>query len=375
MVLDTRGVPVWYYRSSVPMVGVADVDSLVPGEISFKPSDEGPSTPFEIHTLSPPSTFDISAPSLDAHELQRLPNGDYLVITAALVEHVDLEGLVLPLPDGGTLSFGADSTIVNCGIAEVEPKTGAVVWTWDAQDHFDPVKDLTYLSTGILLKGTRVVQPYHCNSIAVDANGNLLVSGRHMDSIFYIERPSGRVLWKMGGATFSKDDAVYVPLDAGPFYRQHDARLQASWSYTCAGGRGQVSVFDDETEAPGPMRAVTFDVTIPLPPPGDGGAVDDCGVAAGDGGRGTATLAWEYLGVGTSTGNGSFRVLADGSRTIGWGFVPLTFSEVDEAGVDLLDFRLTTGDSSYRAIKVPLTDLDLDVLRSTAGGPVDAGAD
>ena len=225
MVLDSRAVPVWYYRSPVQTTGVSAVDSLAPGDVSFKPNQQGTPPPFEVRSLSPLATTQVAAPHLDLHELQRLSNGDYVVITEGVLTDIDLRGLEISLPDGGVMTFGAHGSIVTCGIAEVDPTSGAVVWSWAAEDHFDPVKDLTYFGPDILVQGTEIVQPYHCNSIDVDPNGNLLVSGRHMDSIFYIERPSGRVLWKMGGSTSNKDNAVYVRV-ADPFYRQHDARLQ-----------------------------------------------------------------------------------------------------------------------------------------------------
>jgi hypothetical protein len=67
--------------------------------------------------------------------------------------------------------------------------------------------------------------------------------------------------------------------------------------------------------------------------------------------------------------------LADGSRIIGWGLGPtpyLVFTEVDVQGDDLLDFYFTDNNSSYRAIKVPLTALDRGVLRRTAGAASDS---
>jgi hypothetical protein len=179
-----------------------------------------------------------------------------------------------------------------------------------------------------------------------------------MDSVFYIERSTGNVLWKMGGASSSRDNAAYVPV-ADPFFRPSDARLLPGWS-TCAGG--QVSLFDGEAGKPGPARAVVYDVRVAT----ESGSCD--------GGSAGATLAWQYKGAVHSLAEGSLRILADGSRTIGWGIKSepgpgLVFTEVDVSGHDLLDFYFTSGESSSRAIKVPLTALDLSVMRATAGHP------
>ena len=67
---------------------------------------------------------------------------------------------------------------------------------------------------------------------------------------------------------------------------------------------------------------------------------------------------------------GSFRILPDGSRVVGWGWITgniPTFTEVDATGLALRDFTFPDGDVSYRSIKVPLTELDLGLMRATAG--------
>ncbi len=202
--------------------------------------------------------------------------------------------------------------------------------------------------------GKTVVDVYHCNSIDIDKDGNLLVSARHMDSIFLVSKVTGAVLWKMGGAAYSKDGAPYIAVHNDPltsFYRQHDARLLAN---------GQVSMFDDQTDRPSTARGVIYSYDVDA---------------------GSATMVWQYKGSGTALSMGSFRVQADGSRLIGWGVGAKTlsvFSEVDESGNDLLDFSFPNGEVSYRAVKVPTTAFDINLLRATAGttgvGATDAGA-
>jgi hypothetical protein len=372
MVMDGNGVPVWYYREPNG-VGVYNVESIVSGTISFIPSPRV--NPYEVHRLSPlETTYVLSeGAATDEHELQALPNGDYLTLRSATQTGIDLTGLTLPLANGGTQSFGPNGSIVGCGIQEVDA-SGNLVWQWEATDHFDSVKDISYLSPALIEGGVSVVEPFHCNSIEVDASGNLLVSSRNMDSIFYIEKSTSKVLWKMGGKTYTKDGATYVPV-ADPFYRQHDARFPNGWTSTCSGGSGQVTVFDDETSEPGPARGVVYDVTV---------AGRNDGTAAckslGDGGTSGATVAWQYQGPSSIPATGSFRVLADGSHTIGWGTSGgFIFTEADAKGNDLLDLYFADGSSSYRAIKVPLTAFDLNVLRTTVGvtptvGSSDAGA-
>jgi hypothetical protein len=61
---------------------------------------------------------------------------------------------------------------------------------------------------------------------------------------------------------------------------------------------------------------------------------------------------------------------ADGSRVIGWGLIPGEgFTEVDVDGNDLADLTFPDGNTTYRAIKVPLDTFDLASLRAAAGLP------
>jgi hypothetical protein len=379
MVVDSNGVPVWYYAQPrkglfEPSTGVFDVDSVVPGTISLIgwPSLLF-SSPFEIHGLSPLETTDVSATglALDPHELRRLTNGNFLIFTDQVETGIDLSGY--PAVGANGLPFGQDGSLLPCDILEVDSK-GNVVWKWVGTDHFDAVKDSTNPEVAGDANGDTVADPFHCNSIDVDpANGidspkgNLLISSRDMDSIFYIERSSGKVLWKMGGATYTKDNAKYIPV-ADPFYRQHDARFQPGWSANC-GGQGQISLFDDETAMFSPARAVVYDVNV------GAGSATECGEAR-------ATVEWEWSGSISSQFMGSFRILEDGSRVIGWGFGGqrnLVFTEVNAAGDDVLDFYFPDNSSSFRSIKVPLSALDLEDMRQTAGrvpaSVIDAGGD
>jgi hypothetical protein len=362
MVLNGDGVPVWYYHELSG--GVCDLDALVDGGLTYFPVVGGP---LRVVALSP---FDVAkvAPKglpLDFHELRVLANGHYLVISNPIRAGVDLTGLSLP-SDAGGVPLGPGSNISDCVIVEFDPNAGGgadggVVWTWRASDHFDPAKDCREPERAPPLgDGGQVIDTFHCNSIDVDpTNGNLLVSARQMDSAFYIDRTSGKVLWKMGGAPDSLDDGGYVAV-ADPFFEEHDVRMQPGWS-ACAGGR--ISLFDDETRRPAPARAVVYDVVL-------GGGACDGGT---EGGTGAATLIWQYEGTSTSEAAGSHRIAADGSRVIGWGLQPdNVFTELDAKGKPVLELHSNYAPEllpmeSYRAIKVPTSTYDLTLLRETAG--------
>jgi hypothetical protein len=339
IVLDGNGVPVWYHTTQTGH-GAIDVDNLIPGVISYLPAFVNNYTfgsvsgEFELHDLDAGTTSYVEPDGipLNPHELQALPNGDFIMFSSPVVTGVDLSGL------GG--SFTSSEDMANCVIQEVDP-TGAEVWEWTATDHFDPVQDSTWPQTD-KLNGVVIVDVFHCNSIDIAPSGDLLVSARSMDSVFMISKATGAVLWKMGGSTYTKEGAPYITVTNDPevsFYRQHDARLQPN---------GDISMFDDQTDKPGPARAVIYSYDVDA---------------------GTAMPAWQYVqGTGTIDAMGSFRISADGSRVVGWGATSRrTFTEVDEDGDDLLDFKFADGSQSYRAIKIPTSAFDLDLLRATAG--------
>jgi hypothetical protein len=206
----------------------------------------------------------------------------------------------------------------------------------------DPVRESTGPQAN-LIDGLNVVDLYHLNSIDVDAQGNLLVSGRDVDAVWYIDKASGKIVWKMGGAPYSKDGAQIISIVNDPevtFNHQHDARFQPN---------GDVSLFDDHTNLSGAARGVEY-------------AIDFT--------SGTATPVWQYAGPINSTAMGSFRRYADGSNVIAWGLSgknPVSFCEVDNQGNDVLDVTIGPNDSVYRTVKVPAETFDADVLRVTAG--------
>jgi hypothetical protein len=196
MVLDGNGVPIWYFRNST--AGVDDVDNVVSGAASF----------FLTWTVAPVSVQYLSpwmaihaAPSgitLDPHELRVLPNGHYLALSypLATVSRTVMEGI--EVADAG----GNGAQMFDCEIVEFDPKTGTVAWTWVASEHFDPSVDSVAATIATYDLGVEALDPFHCNSIDVDpANGNLLVSSRNMNSVFYIDRSTGKVVWKMGGSS------------------------------------------------------------------------------------------------------------------------------------------------------------------------------
>jgi hypothetical protein len=333
MVLDTNGTPVWYARGP----SVIDLDAPAPNVLSLSPNDTIPygwsnAVRFDVHALARLTTTSVAAVGspTDAHELRLLPNGHYLLFSYVTRNDVDLTGLG---------SLGAHENIADCVAQEIDAQEN-LVWSWAASDHVDPIRESLELLESIV-NGEDVVDPFHCNSIDVDDGGNLLLSLRHANAVYYVDRASGQVEWKLGGTPYNKDGAPYIAVTADPegtFSMQHDARFAAS---------GGVTLFDDHGATAGVARAVEY-------------AIDH--EAA------TASFVWQFPGTAPSAAEGSFRREADGHSVIGWGNHQgdtRVLTEIDANDHDVLDVSLS-GQVSYRAIKVPLTQLDIGLLRVTA---------
>jgi hypothetical protein len=322
MVLDERATPVWYARGD----SVMNVDAQTTNVISMCPNASGgfgtdPLTRFDLHALSSGTTRSIQAVTTptDAHELRLLSNGDALLLTFPIVQ-----------VDGGT-------RIGDCEIQEVDAK-GNLVWSWDALAHVDIAQEsVTQQVTKV--NGVDVVDVYHCNSIDADSNGNLLLSMRHTSAVYFIDRTTSMVTWKLGGTTYVGDVGAHVAVvndSQGTFSLQHDARFSASG----------VTLFDDHGGSVGVARGVEYAIDL---------------------GSKTATPIFQFLGTGQSQFEGSFRRQADGHSVIGWGHVvkdPRTFTEVDAQGSDVFDVTIANV-TSYRAVKVPKSQLDVGLLRAT----------
>jgi arylsulfotransferase ASST len=340
MIVDANGTPVWYHLhpggavavEPFPDTTVAVAPVLGPG---FGTDPTRGFTLYHLDTGTREAVLTVGMPT-DHHEILSLPNGDRMLLSYPLKTGVDLTGL---------RTYGPNSTIADCVVQEVDPADN-LVWEWRASDHTDPVRESTAPSQ-VTVNGQPVVDVYHCNSIDVNAAGDVLVSARHLDSVFLISRATGTILWKLGGTAFNRDGAEILLILADPqiaFYRQHDARFQPN---------GDISLFDDHGAGSGPARGVEYELDL-----------------AG----GTARLVWQYLGNATSSAMGSFRRYPDGDSVIGWGAstssTHAAATEVDASGRDLLDLSFTShGNWAYRAVKVPIDAFDINALRNTAGLP------
>jgi len=240
--------------------------------------------------------------STDNHELQLLPNG-HAVLMSYDPQVVDLTAV------GGR----HDAIVIGLILQELDTAKN-VVFQWRSWDHFQVTDMVSHDITAA------VVDYVHGNSADVDAEGNFVISSRHMNEVTKISRTTGEILWRLGG----KNNQFRFIGDPIPFDHQHDARLLPG---------GRLTLFDNGTfRFPRFSRAVEY-------------ALDETNK--------TATLVWQYRATPDLFGIalGSVQRLPNGNTLIGWGATTPTLTEITPAGSIVARMTFESGIASYRAFR------------------------
>jgi hypothetical protein len=288
----------------------------------------------------------------DLHEFLVTPQGTAIFFADTGIAGTDAAGRLLPYQ------------LLDCEIQEVDIASGRLVWSWHSADHI--AVDETYVAPPT--QPGKIFDYAHANSIAVDTDGNLLLSARNTCAIYKIERSSGRILWRLGGR---RSDFVVAP-DAA-FSWQHDARRQPD---------GLLTLFDDgNTNSPqptAPTASAAATQTPQLTPTPTGAPVQHPSrgiVLKLDETAMTAVLVGEFAHPSPllATSQGNMQILPNGNVFIGWGSTPW-FTEFDPTGKVVFDATFPAGKMSYRAYRFPWTGTPTDppavaVIKDTVGTP------
>jgi hypothetical protein len=236
----------------------------------------------------------------DLHEFLITPRDTALLTTYAVVS-ADLSSV------GGSRT----GTIQDAMFQEIELSSGRVLLEWHSLDHI-PLRE-SYAPA------TPDWDFFHINSVDLDGDGNLLVSGRSTHTVYKLDR-SGAIMWRLGGK--HSDFAMGA---GSTFAWQHHARRQAD---------STLSLLDNG--ATPAVEKLSRGLLLVL----DEGAM-------------TATLLRQYTHPGILAGSqGSVQLLGNGNVFVGWGEVPRV-SEFDRAGRIVFDAVLGETYQSYRAFRMP----------------------
>lgn len=340
LILDSYGAPVWYKRtSSGPMM---DLKRLSGNRLAFTPStgpfgvDAGQG--YWLTTLQGASTVKqqtVDGLLTDHHDYIELPGGPN---RRALISY--------PIRTGAALPFGAPSDIFSDGVIQEVDGGDNETWRWTMSEHFEPASSpfpQNFESTpGFAGTGWDV---FHINAIDRQSDGDYVVTARHMDGVFRVDRGSGTVEWTLGTPSSTDGGAKKLKILGDPYNgpkRPHDARLVGN----------VLTMMDNQAGVPGRQsRAVAYSINA----------------AAG-----TATMLWEFRNGGPVGATlGSVRRAADGSVLVNWGAGQQPFiEELAPDGTRLMAVGLPNSGNSYRTVKYAPSTFDVDELRATAGGTV-----
>jgi hypothetical protein len=240
-IVDGHGTPVWWRRESIIPFNTALLPSgeLAWGRWYVVPFGMNPKGAWEVHRLdgSLVRTLRTTGSPTDMHDMEQLPNGDYLLLTYRLRRGVDLRDFGGP-KDGAVFD----------GEIQQLTRGGKVVWRWSSKDHIQLGEDVNWRGANhTAADGTKAWDYFHLNAVEPDGNG-LVLSGRHVDAVYRIDRATGAVQWKLGGTHRPESLAVSGDDLPDPLIGPHDPRLLKD---------GTLTVFDNHTFL-APPRAIRF---------------------------------------------------------------------------------------------------------------------
>ncbi len=216
-------------------------------------------------------------------------------------------------------------------VQEIDLETNELLFFWSALDHI-PLSD-SFEPASSSTSSSNVWDAYHLNSVGLtDDKNEILVSARNTWTIYRINKPTGKIVWQLGG----KQSSFTIGAGAD-FSWQHDARFFPN---------NVVTLFDDNC---------CEGETVPPGTPFAHGLVLQLDLTAM-----TASMLNSYYhdpNINVSS-QGNVQTLPNGNKFIGWGQEQF-FSEFAPAGntagtpsVNLLyDASFPVNNYTYRAYR------------------------
>lgn len=242
---------------------------------------------------------------VDQHDIQLLENGHALLI-ASESRTMDMSALV---PGGNP-----EAEVIGEHIQEID-ENGNSVFEFLSWDNFEILA-----ATGVDFTASEI-DYVHANSVAVDFDGNLLMSSRNLSECTKINRQTGEIMWRLGG----KYNQFNYINEVDSINYQHDFR-------PVPGVPGNYTIFDNGNER-GFSRVVEYQIdTMAM----------------------TATKVWEYRPEPDILDNsmGNAQRLPNGNTMINWAAAELPkANEVTQAGELLYEANFVSPTPGYRTFR------------------------
>jgi hypothetical protein len=247
VIFNRFGAPVWWLYSKQRAI---DAKVLADGTIAYATyygggygADERLSYRFVRPSGEQVAELRAVGVDTDFHELVPTRDGNFLLLAyKPRARAVD------------TTSFNGDRSarVIDSVVQKLTPK-GRLLWRWNSRDH------VRLAETGRWW--ARLSEPYdltHINSVEELRGGDLMISLRHTDAVYRLDRSTGAVVWKLGGTVTPQSLRVPGRSSATLFGGQHDARQLRD---------GTITVFDNGTDLDRPPRTVRFRIAGRLAQP------------------------------------------------------------------------------------------------------------
>ena len=243
----------------------------------------------------------------DEHDIQ-LTSDHHTFLIALQDKVVDMSQIV---------PGGQPNAVVRGNHVQELDENHNVVFEWNCWDNFD-IADAVHEN----LQGN-YIDYVHMNSIAVDFDGNIIISSRHLSEVTKINRTTGEIMWRLGGA----HNQFTIVNDTYGISYQHDVR-------PVPGSPNQYTIFDNGNyRTPNFSRVVEFKIdTIAM----------------------TATKVWEYRHSPdfSTPWMGSAQRLENGNTFIDWADYSLPKAyEVTPAGENVFSANFEQSMPCYRSFR------------------------
>jgi len=235
LILDRNGYILWYAKPQIRNISTFEYEP-VSKRFAFSYFSQG-EQPVAIldSNLNYIDTLNSIGVTRDGHDFRFSASSTYLIATM-YIDTMDLSAYTFDGSPGST-----NELVRGFGVQE-QDAVGNILFEWNSNDHIHPSEMSPFWG---------YPQPEldyaHGNSIEEDSDGHLILSMRHLNAVYKINRQTGDIIWQLGGVN---SDFVFVN-DAG-FSAQHDARVLPN---------GHLSVFDNGNESnPQVSRGVVYEL-------------------------------------------------------------------------------------------------------------------
>ncbi|MBN1480849.1 aryl-sulfate sulfotransferase [candidate division KSB1 bacterium] len=275
LILDNQGYPFWYLKTPYPRYDFKVHSNKM--MTMYVQKEEGYS--FGNGFIGLDTTFTLVDSfyadygyDTDYHDLKLLESGNYLLI-GTREEQVNLSEYV---------TGGHPTASVCHSVIQEFTEQGELIFLWRAWDYFD-IADMVIEDWSM-----PSLRFPHINAVDIDEDGHILISSRHLGEVTKINRQTGGIIWRLGGA---HNQFTFVDDPLNGFSGQHDIRSL---------GDGRYMVFDNgNLHQPPVSRAIEYEL---------------------DTENKTATLVWQFRDTPDKYASwmGNAQRLANGNTLVNW---------------------------------------------------------